>query len=121
MATKRDLSIKEGFLEGNRQIWAAIFIICGGVLLMCQVIWHIDPTPYGTLLTFIGSFLIGGDAFTEFVKTKAFAASTTNTIAYSKDEKIIDTKNTNITENIIEQGNDKAPVNKPYTQFQTVN
>ena len=116
MAKIRDLSRRDEFLEGNREKWAVIFLGCAGLIMVAQVFWHIDPTPYLTLITFIGSFLIGGATITEFVKTKAFSASSESNTQYTRVEQEIDI-NQDIKEVVIEEGAPEAPSVKPFSQI----
>lgn len=117
--SRRSLTEKDGFLEGNRSRWAFVFLACAGALLAAQIFWHIDPTPYLTLITFVGSFLIGGETVTEFVKTKALSAVSTTNTQYVKEEQEIDI-NLNINESVVEQGSPEAPVVRPFSQIQTL-
>lgn len=64
MAKRRNPLAKERFLEGNRQRWAVLLILCGGGILFANSrISDFDPEPYLTFLTMIGCvFLLGMSA-----------------------------------------------------------
>lgn len=55
---------KERFLEGNRQRWALLLILCASGVLVANVYESsIDPEPFLTFLTMIGCvFLLGMSA-----------------------------------------------------------
>lgn len=59
----------EEFGEGNRQKWAAIFLVVMfaimGINAECVTF---QPAPYLNFLTFIGSFLLGGLTLTAWVQ-----------------------------------------------------
>ncbi len=82
----RNFFTKENFLKGNRQRWALIFLLAGAGLLVCQILFFIDPTPYMTFLTFLGSFVIGGATLSDFIKTKALSSSSSFQTSYSHQE-----------------------------------
>jgi hypothetical protein len=52
---------KQRFLEGNRQRWALLLILCAaGVLVANVFVPEITPEPYLTFLTMIGTVFILG-------------------------------------------------------------
>lgn len=61
---ERDPLDKEKFMEGTRQKWAVIFILCGmGVLLVNIFVPGFDPVSYMQFLLAIGSlFILGASA-----------------------------------------------------------
>lgn len=68
---KRDPLDKEKFMEGNRQRWAAIFLVSGAVVLFVNV-WiglQFDPDPYMQFLLGIGSLFILGASGDSLMKT----------------------------------------------------
>ena len=57
---RRDPLAKQKFLEGNRQRWCALLILCAGGILWADMTTDIDPAPYLTFLTVVGpAFIIG--------------------------------------------------------------
>lgn len=86
----RSFFSKENFLSGNRQRWALIFLCCGAALFTGQIIWHIDPTPYMTFLTFLGSFVIGGATLSDFIKTRALSSTSTFQNSNLHEEKVVE-------------------------------
>ena len=67
---RRDPLDKEKFLEGNRQRWAVIFLLCGaGVLVANTMMPSLDPVPYMQFLMAIGSLFILGASASDWVKT----------------------------------------------------
>lgn len=67
---RRDPLEKEKFLEGNRQRWALIFLLCGsGVLAANIILPSLDPVPYMQFLMAIGSLFILGASASDWVKT----------------------------------------------------
>lgn len=58
---KRKLHTKESFLEGNRQKWLVIFLLCGGIILGLDAAGFVQRVDsYLTFLTFLsGSFILG--------------------------------------------------------------
>jgi hypothetical protein len=70
MNHRRDPLDKEKFLEGNRQRWAVIFLLCGaGVLVSNIILPSLDPVPYMQFLMAIGSLFILGASASDWVKT----------------------------------------------------
>lgn len=60
-APRRNPLQKEKFLEGNRQRWALLLILCaGGVLLADMQREGFDPEPYLTFLMAIGCVFLAG-------------------------------------------------------------
>ena len=64
MRQRRNPLVKERFLEGNRQRWALLLILCAaGVLVANVYVPSLDPEPYLSFLTMIGCvFLLGMSA-----------------------------------------------------------
>ena len=91
----RKLFEKEGFLQGNRQRWCIIFLVCAGPLLVLNATGHVkDVTPFLTFLTFLsGSFILGYSG-SETMKLFRAGSQTENqnvdeTQTISSDERII--------------------------------
>tara|TARA_R110002167_G_scaffold45083_1_gene135543 strand:+ start:21047 stop:21436 length:390 start_codon:yes stop_codon:yes gene_type:complete len=90
---------KEHFLEGIRQKWAVLFLLCGGLVLGVHLwVGNFDPTPYMQFLVTIGSlFILGasGDSWVKAYSVKSITETeakeeTKRTIAVIKDEHIPD-------------------------------
>lgn len=66
----RDPLTKEKFLEGNRQRWTLIFIVCSFIVLSVNVFIGVafDPTPYMQFFLAIGSLFILGASGDSWVK-----------------------------------------------------
>lgn len=68
---RRHPCAKQRFLEGNRQKWAAVLILCAFGILMADVYEpSIDPEPYLSFLTVIGGLFILGMSVDSFAKIK---------------------------------------------------
>lgn len=65
---KRNPLDKERFLEGNRQKWMGVLLMYGIVMLVAQVCYTIDPSPYITYATTIGSLFILGGSVDSYLK-----------------------------------------------------
>ena len=68
--TRRNPLDKEEFLEGNRQRWAIIFLLCGAIVLGVNVFIgsSFDPVPYMTYLLAVSSLFILGASGDSWVK-----------------------------------------------------
>lgn len=68
---RRNPLLKERFLEGNRQKWALLLIICAtGVLVANVYNTALDPEPYLTFLTMIGCVFLLGMSVDSVMKIK---------------------------------------------------
>ena len=57
-------------MEGNRQRWAAIFIVAGFIVLAANIrMPSLDPVPYMHFLMMVGSLFILGASASDWVKT----------------------------------------------------
>jgi hypothetical protein len=92
---KRKLHTKEHFLEGNRQKWLIVFLLCGGLILGLDAAHFIQKVDsYLTFLTFLsGSFILGYSG-TETMKLFRVSSESVN-------ENITETTRTEIKEEII--------------------
>ena len=79
MATKRSLHDKESFMQGNRQRWLIIFLICMFLILGLDASGMIQKVDsYLTFLTFLsGSFILG---YSGTETMKLFSVSSTSQI-----------------------------------------
>lgn len=60
---------KEHFLEGIRQKWAIVFLLCGGLVLGVHLwVGSFDPSPYMQFLLAIGGLFILGASGDSWVK-----------------------------------------------------
>lgn len=58
--SRRNPLVKERFLEGNRQRWVALGLIITIGVLVCNIIWKIDPAPYlQAVMLLIGAGVLG--------------------------------------------------------------
>ena len=54
---------KEHFLEGSRQKWMAVFILCAGAVLYMTAKHEVDPVPFMEFLTLsVLAFVVGTTA-----------------------------------------------------------
>lgn len=69
---RRDPLAKEGFLEGNRQRWAVVLLLCAAAVLVADTkADHLDPEPYLSFLTMVGCVFLAGLSLSDYAKTKA--------------------------------------------------
>ena len=60
---KRNPLDKETFLQGNRQKWLVVALVCGFGVMVAHIIWKIEPIPFMTFLTTtFGLFIFGASA-----------------------------------------------------------
>lgn len=84
---------KEKFLEGNRQKWAVIFLACGGLVLLVNVLVpNFDPVPYMQFLLAIGSLFILGASGDSWVKAYKVSSIKETEIKEETKRQIIETK-----------------------------
>ena len=68
---RRNPLAKERFLEGNRQRWAVLLILCAGAVMYVDAKHGIEAQPYLTFLTVIGCVFLGGMSVDSYAKIKA--------------------------------------------------
>jgi len=79
MVKKRDLHSKEKFLEGNRQRWLVVFMVCMFIVLGLDATGHIQKVDsYLTFLTFLSGAFILGYSGTETMKLFSVNSSSQN-------------------------------------------
>jgi hypothetical protein len=60
MKDRRHPLHKEHFLEGNRQRWVLIGLLIVLLVLLCNILFRIDPSPYlQAVMLLIGSGVLG--------------------------------------------------------------
>ena len=93
MATKRSLHDKESFMQGNRQRWLIIFLICMFLILGLDASGMIQKVDsYLTFLTFLsGSFILG---YSGTETMKLFSVSSTSQNVNSSSTNISDSNST---------------------------
>lgn len=63
MKKRRHPLAKEHFMEGTRQKWMAVFLVCAGVVMFMTAYHGIDPMPFMQFLTVTClTFVIGASA-----------------------------------------------------------
>jgi hypothetical protein len=76
---KRDLKSKESFLEGNRQRWLVVFLICAAIIFAFDAAGKISKVDsYLTFLTFLSGAFILGYSGTETMKLFSVSSQTQN-------------------------------------------
>jgi hypothetical protein len=87
MDKKRDLHSKEGFLQGNRQRWLIVFLICMFIVLGLDATGTIQKVDsYLTFLTFLSGAFIMGYSGTETMKLFSVNSTSQNINQESKQE-----------------------------------
>jgi hypothetical protein len=93
MATKRSLHDKESFMQGNRQRWLIIFLMCMFLILGLDASGLIQKVDsYLTFLTFLSGAFILGYSGTETMKLFSVSSTSQNV---NSDSSSISTNNTN--------------------------
>lgn len=87
---RRNALDKEYFLEGNRQKWVGIGLIFILIILLCNIVYRIDPSPYlqGVMLL-IGAGVLGWsvDSAVKAYRVGSFTQTTTDTQQITQDIK----------------------------------
>lgn len=111
----RDPLSKEGFLSGNRQRWAVIFLAMGtGVLISNILVPGLDPVPYMQFLLAIGSLFILGASGDSWVKAYSVKSLRETEVKEETKRIVVDVKDdsepdTNIINNYrMQYANDKT-------------
>jgi len=87
MDKKRNVHEKEGFLQGNRQRWLIVFLICMFIVLGLDATGTIQKVDsYLTFLTFLSGAFIMGYSGTETMKLFSVNSSSQNINQESKQE-----------------------------------
>ena len=95
--SRRKLHAKENFLEGNRQKWLVIFLLCGGIILGLDAAGFVQRVDsYLTFLTFLsGSFILGysGTETMKLFRVTSNSENVNETIKKEVKEEKISVKN----------------------------
>jgi len=67
---QRDLLGKEKFMQGNRQRWCLLFVICSFIVLASTILFAVDPVPFMNFFLALGTTFILGSSASDWAKSQ---------------------------------------------------